>query len=101
MNDEHPIGEHGAMLSQLRHDVNDHSSRINALEKVSAAREEQVRALFQSVGEIKQICADIKSELGSRLEPLERSDGEKWKQAMGYVLAAIIAGAAGYLVGPR
>lgn len=111
MSDEHP-----AMLSQLRHDIIDHGSRIIALEKVSAAREEQVRALYQTVGEIKQICSDIRrevaemgektqceilevvSKLTTRVEALERRDGDKWRQAAGYVLASIIALAVGYLM---
>jgi hypothetical protein len=105
---DHPIDKHEEQLRRLGADVDDHACRIGALEKVSAAREEQVKNLYQSIGRIEAICDDIRkqvasmidktetelmdaiSKLADRVAALERSDGDKWKSAVGYVLSAAI-----------
>lgn len=112
---EHPVEKHEEQLSRMRLDVDDLLVRMSAIEKVSAAREEQVRGLFQSVGRIEVICDGIRTQvaqmiertetelmeaiekLSDRVAALERTDSDKWKQAVGYVLAAAVAGIVGYL----
>jgi uncharacterized coiled-coil protein SlyX len=114
---DHPVEMHQEMLDRLQRCVDAHDTRLGQLEKVSAAREEQVKNLYQTVGEIKQICADIKEQvqlmvvnmdaklakaiedIDNRLKPLEEADGRKWKQLSTFALGAVVTGVLGYLIG--
>lgn len=114
---DHPIGQHEEALSRLKHDSDDHASRIQSLEISNAARQEQIASLLLSVARIEKLITDLvgqvqamlaKTEgdlqksiahLADRVEVLESADGEKWKQAVGYLLAAAIAAVVGFIVG--
>lgn len=116
MTKDHPVEAHAEQLSSLRRDSDDHEVRLRNLEKVSAAREEQIKGLYENVGAIKLLVAQLGekmdklsenidaklnsavSDLDKRLKTLESADGEKWKQAVGYVLAALAAAFVGWLI---
>jgi len=109
----HPVEKHESLLSDLRKITDDHEARLRVLEIGSVQRIEQIKGLYENTGAIKILLSqfgekldkmseniDAKlqaavSDLDKRLRSLERVDGEKWKQAVGYVLIAVIAGVVG------
>jgi len=113
---EHPIDSHETILQALRTDSDDHEARIRVLEKASNEREVQIRNLYENVGAIKLLVEQLGikmdklsenidaklngavSDLDARLKKLEGADGEKWKQFVWIVIAAIVAGVIGYLI---
>ena len=111
-----PPKDHATEIEGLRKDVDDHEGRIRVIEKVSAGREEQIKNLYENVGAIKLLVEQLGnkmdklsenidaklngavSDLDKRLKKLEGADGEKWKQFVWIVIAALVAGVIGYLI---
>ena len=109
--------ENSLVSSQLRRDVDDHELRLRCLEKVSAGREEQVKTLYENVGAIKALVAQLDTKMDAmmnniesklqkalddidkRLKKLETADGEKWKQAVWIVFALVAGGVFGKMLG--
>ena len=105
------------IMKQMRSDIDDHELRLRCLEKVSAGREEQVKTLYENVGAIKALVAQLDTKMDAmmnniesklqkalddidkRLKKLETADGEKWKQAVWIVFALVVGGAFGKMLG--
>ncbi len=103
------------MLRALRGDADDHEMRIRALEAASERRNEQMKNIYEALGGIKTLIAQLAikidtamgsmdSKLGTelekidkRLKKLEQADGEKWKQAVWIVFALVVGAVVGRL----
>lgn len=113
---EHPVSAHEEILSTLRRDVDDQETRIRLLEKVSTAREEQIKNLYENVGAIKLLVEQLGikmdklaenielklnvavADLDKRIKTLEAADGEKWKKFVWIIIASIVSLIVGYLL---
>lgn len=109
----HPVEKHEAVLAEIRKTLDDHEMRLRTIELSSTQKVEQIKGLYENVGAIKLLFTQLGdkldklsenidaklqvavSELDKRLRKIESADGEKWKQVVGYVLIAVIAGVVG------
>lgn len=115
--DEHPVREHERRFDELKENHKDHEKRIRALEEAAVKRDEQIKQIFIAVGEIKQLVAsalkDMKEDtkktsdemkaiikpLSDDIEVLKEKPRKKWEDFQGIVLAAIVTGVIGLLIG--
>jgi len=109
----HPVEKHESVLAEIRKNLDDHETRLRTVELSSTQKVEQIKGLYENIGAIKTLLSQLGdkldklsenidaklqvavSDLDKRLRSLEKVDGEKWKQAVGYVLIAVIAGVVG------
>lgn len=115
--DEHPVREHERRFNELKESQKDHEKRIRSLEEASVKRDEQIKQIFIAVGEIKQLVASALTEmkkdtiktsedmkaiikpLSDDIEVLKEKPRKKWEDFQGIVLAAIVTGIIGLLIG--
>lgn len=66
--------------------------------------EENVREIGALTSSVQQLAQSVENMVkeqekqGKRLETLEGRDGEKWRNLMGYIVAAIVSGVVGFLL---
>ena len=87
----HPVAEHEAALAQLKDNVDDHETRLREIERISAGREVQITTLYTTLGEIKQMIADIRGEIAE----LKAKPANRWEALVGYLIAAAVGALAG------
>lgn len=84
--DAHPIDYHEKMLTKLEVDIGKHDSRLNALEKAAAVREEQIRNLFIAVGKMEKTAEVIQA----TVEGLKEKPVKRWESIVDTSLKIII-----------
>ena len=87
MSAAHPVEKHEATMA-------DHESRIQSLETAIAVQNEQIKNSYITLGEIKQMIADIRQEIVA----IKARSGKKWDSLEALVLAAVVSGVVGFLV---
>lgn len=84
--DEHPIAYHEKMLTRLEEDIGKHDTRLNALEKAAAVREEQIRNLFIAVGKMEKTAEMIQA----AVEKMKEKPAKRWESIVDTVLKIVI-----------
>ena len=80
--------EHNEFAKRMEEANHRQDKRLEALERTV----EQIHALTASVEKLAvsvQQMVKEQEQQGKRLETIENRDGEKWRKAVGYVLAAL------------
>ena len=83
----HPVEKHEATMQ-------DHESRIQSLETAIAVQNEQIKNSYITLGEIKQMIADIRQEIVA----IKARSGKKWDSLEALTLAALVSGVVGYIL---
>lgn len=91
---EHPVAHHEILIKQYRIELDDHEDRIRSIETISAGREEQIKTLYITVGEIKQMVDGIRKDIME----LKQRPAKRWDDVVGYGLAAAVAGFVGWVL---
>lgn len=82
-----PVEKHEATMQ-------DHESRIQSLETAIAVQNEQIKNSYITLGEIKQMIADIRTEITA----IKARSGKKWDSLEALTLAALVSGVVGYII---
>lgn len=88
--------EHEEFVKRMEADNRRQDKRIELLE-------EDVRQITELTSSVKELAVSMKlmateqEKQGSRLETLEKRDGEMWRKVVGYVAAAIVSAVCGYI----
>lgn len=77
--------------------ITQHEERLQALERTDAARVEQIKNLYETVGEIKQMVSDIRIDLAA----LKEKPAKRWDTLIAYTIGAVVTAIISYLVGVR
>lgn len=72
-----------------------HEGRIQALEKTDAARVEQIKNLYETVGEIKQMVSDIRADVAA----LKEKPAKRWDTLIAYIVGGLVTAIISYFVG--
>lgn len=87
MSAAHSVEKHEATMA-------DHESRIQSLETAVAVQSEQIKNSYVTLGEIKQMVADIRAEIAA----IKGRSGKKWDSLEALTLAALVSGVVGYII---
>ena len=87
MSAAHPVEKHEATMA-------DHETRIQSLETAIAVQNEQIKNSYITLGEIKQMIADIRTEITA----IKARSGKKWDSLEALTLAALVSGVVGYIL---